>query len=212
MQLRSSGYPHLKINGRRGAKKRNAKKIVFVKNAGQTECVLGMFFLLFLAVMLCTQLQLHLYRASSAYLEDALAASNLASAVIDLEEYGISHAIQIAEPMEAYNRFCEAVKGNLQLDDEWININTGVISGKVTVENYTIFNVKDENVTIYQVAANGQVFEQQGSLGSVSAPNGILIESTSIYSEIAFPVKGLFGTMTEAHKGKLVDIVMNGEE
>ena len=186
-------------------------RIIWQKKQGQTEWVLGMFFLLFLVVMFSTQLQTELYRTSSAYLEDALAASNLASAVIDLEEYGISHAIQIEDPMEAYCRFREALETNLQLTEEWVNT-SGVISGRVEVETYLIFNVKDEEVTIYQVADNGVVWEQQGSLGSVWAPNGVLVESTGIYSEISFPVQGMFGMVTEARKGKLVDIVANGEE
>jgi hypothetical protein len=36
------------------------------------------------------QLQVALYRESAMYMEDALALSNLASAVIDIEEYGIT--------------------------------------------------------------------------------------------------------------------------
>jgi len=211
MRLQNRELLHPKINCIRSILREGVRRKLFHQNEGQTEWVLGMFFLLFLAVLLCTQLQLELYHTSSAYLEDALAASNLASAVIDLEEYGISHTIQIAEPEEAYRRFCEAVKSNLQLNEEWVN-DTGVISGKVTVKKYVVYNVKGQEVAVYQVDESGQVQEWQGSLGSVSAPNGILVETTSIYSEIVFPVKGLFGVETEAHKGKLVDIVRNGEE
>lgn len=182
------------------------------KRDGQAEWVLGMFFLLFLVVMLCTQLQLDMYQTSALYLDDALAASNLASAIIDLEEYGATYTICIADPLDAYRLFCDAVKSNLQLGDGWTNMDTGIIEGMVTVEDYIIYNVKGDFVTSYRVTGNGKVQKQQGRLGMVQAPNGVTIESTSVYSEIAFPVKGLFGHITEAHKGRLVDIVTNGEE
>ena len=50
-------------------------------------------------------------------------------------------------------------------------------------------------------------------LGSVKTPDGTLVESTSIYSRISFPVKGIFGVEIEAVKQKTVDIIrmMNQE-
>lgn len=51
--------------------------------SGQVSWVLGLFLILFLAILLYMQLQLAMYKASARYLEDALALSNLASAVID---------------------------------------------------------------------------------------------------------------------------------
>lgn len=184
------------------------RKISLHKEAGQVEWVLGCFFLLFLAIILCAELQMDAYRAAALYLEDALAASNLASAVIDLEEYGTTHAILVEDPIAAYECFCTAVKGNLQLNENWESENRTLISGSVNVVNYTIYNVKDQLVTVYEVNPGGGVQEWQGTLGSVTAPNGILIETTGIYSEITFSVDG-FGGVTTAHKGKLVDIVSN---
>ncbi len=52
--------------------------------SGQVSWVLGLFLILFLAILLYMQLQLAMYKASARYLEDALALSNLASAVIDI--------------------------------------------------------------------------------------------------------------------------------
>ena len=52
------------------------------------------------------------------------------------------------------------------------------------------------------------MYSGTGTLGSVRAPNGVMVESTGIYSEIVYRVKGFPGIETDAHKGKLVDIVM----
>ena len=65
----------------------------------QIHWVLSLFFCLFLGVFLCSFFQMESYKMSSAYLEDALAASNLASAVMDVREYGISGRIWIADAL-----------------------------------------------------------------------------------------------------------------
>ena len=176
---------------------------------GQLELVTGLFFILFLGLLLCGILQLDVFRASAAYLEDALAASNLASAVIDVEEYGISHSILIKDPDRAYAIYLSALQANLNLNEEWECPAKELIGGKVSVPDYTVYNVKEDKVKIYHYDENGQVFFSEGSLGSVYAPNGKLIESTSIYSEVTYPVKGIMGVEVQAHKSNLADIVAN---
>ena len=185
--------------------------LLWGKEPGQLQWVTGLFLCLFLGVFLLTQLQVESYRASALYLEDALAASNLASALIDLEEYGISHKILVEEPSKAYEKYCVAVKENLQLNEQWECGNKGLISGPVRVENYTVYNVTDNVVAIYSVDRNGEITAGQGMLGAVRSPDGIVIENTGIYSELSFPVKGVLGVNVTARKGKLVDIVAETE-
>lgn len=179
---------------------------------GQIEWILGLFMILFLGILLCAQLQVEAYRAASLYLEDALAASNLASAVIDLEEYGVSHRVQIADFEQAYRRYCEALQGNLQLNEQWEGVNADLISGQITVERYIVYNRSIEGIRVYERDNTGKISSWQGVPGTVRAPNGLLIENTSVYSEISFPVEGSFGVRVVAHKGKLVDIVSLEEE
>lgn len=186
-------------------------RIKMKKDNGKIEWVTGLFFLLFMAIILCAELQLQAYQFAGLYLEDALAASNLASAVIDIEEYGISHTVRIGNPTEAYARYRDAVMENLQLNDNWENPNSRLISGPVTIERYIVYNVENERVNIFDIAASGSVGTAQGALGTVKAPDGTLITATSVYSEIAFPVKGFLGVTAQAHKGKLADVVSSKE-
>lgn len=179
------------------------------KESGMIQWIMGLFLTLFLAIILSTQLQIKAFQASSLYMEDALAAASLACAVIDLQEYGVSHTLLIADPDDAYEKYCWALKGNLQLNEQWEGNNSNLLSGKVTVENFTIYNVQGNTVTIYYRDANGILHVSGEELGSCRAPNGILVVSTGIYSEISFPVKGILGMQARAHKGKLVDIVEN---
>lgn len=173
---------------------------------GQVNWVTGLFLLLFLGIFLCASLQIELFRSSAAYLEDALAASNLASAVIDVEEYGISRRLWIRDVEEAYARYLTAVRGNLGLNGAGECTNRSMISGPVRVVNYTVYNVSGNDVQVMQVDEAGAITEWQETLGAAAAPDGTLIESTGVYSEISYVIEGSFGVEAEAHKGKLVDI------
>lgn len=178
------------------------------KEQGQIELVSGMFFLLFLILFLAVQLQLLQFLTTSLYMEDALAASNLASAVIDAEKYGMTHEITIGSAEAAYGIYETALKDNLNLDDAWECSNKSAVGGKVEIRNYTVYNVSGQDVEICRFDREGkQVWTVSGGLGIVEAPNGVRIESTSIYSEIGFPVSGILGVRVDAQKGKLVDVV-----
>lgn len=174
------------------------------KENGQVNWVVGLFLVLFVAVLLLASIQAERFQAVSLYTEDALAASNLASALVDLEEYGISGRILIAEPEAAYRKYREALRENLNLNEEWIGTEGSVITGPVTVESYIVYNMDDEGVLAYRFGPEGKAQEEMH--GTVMAPNGIRIENTSVYSEISFVVDVIPGLAVQAHKGKLVDV------
>ena len=193
----------------------NLKKKRFLlqsTESGQVGWTAGLFFLFFLGILLCAFLQMEVFRSSSRYLEDALALSNLASALIDVEEYGVSHKLVISDPEQAYERYKEAVKGNLNLNDSWECPAVGMISGPVSIMDYRVYNVSGNDVLVTHFDENGLISSWQETLGSALAPNGVAVESTGVYSEIAYQVEGLFGVSVRAHKGKLVDVVENKEQ
>lgn len=182
--------------------------------SGQVSWVLGLFLILFLAILLCMQLQLAAYRASAQYLEDALALSDLASAVIDIREYGSTHKVLITDQEQAYVRYCAAVRENLGLDENYEAAGHKLISGRVEIQNYIIYNVTGTKVQVWERSGDGQTREWQGGLGEVRTPKGQIIETTGIYSEITYPVKGFLGVTVTAEKSKLADVVSEhmGEE
>lgn len=198
---------NFKNNGFLQQKIKRLKRSLGCRQAGRAEWVVGMFYLLFLMVVLCVQLETARHQAAGDYLEDALAASNLASAVIDYREYGRSHTVRIADFEEAYNRYLTAITGNLGLSSDGYPGQDGVIGGKVEIVNYTIYNVEGDMVVGWTKAEDGSGCAFAGSRSTMCAPNGQPIEHTSVYSEIAFEVRGLFGIQVQAHKGKLVDIL-----
>lgn len=184
-------------------------RINLSKSDAQAEWTLGLFAMLFAAVIMCAGIQTETYRATALYMEDALAASNLAAALIDVEEYGISNRIIIDNPAEKYEIYQAALKKNLGLNDEWESTSKALISGKVNIERFIIYNVTDEEVKVLETGEDGNIVESFAEPGEVKAPDGSDVEATGIYSEISFDVDGFFGISVRADKGKLVDVVVN---
>lgn len=183
------------------------------KDSGQVEWVMGIFSLIILGILFCTQLQLASWRESSRYLEDALAASNLAAALMDVEEYGRTHKVVIADAAEAYAIYCDALQGNLQLDANWQCGNKGLISGPVEIADFIVYNVSRDRVTASRVGRQGVVLEEwSGERGVLEAPDGTVVERTGIYSEIKFSIESFLGISVQAHKTNLADIWSSYEE
>lgn len=177
--------------------------------SGQIAWTMGLWLILFLGILLCACIQVEAYRSAAQYMEDALAASNLAAAVIDIEEYGISHEVRVADPAEAYSRYLEAMRINLGLDENWNCANRTVIGGPVQIESFIVYNVCGNEVEVCAFDGNGGMNSYRAGLGEVFAPTGEAVEFTGIYSQISCKVSGLFGMEVPARKGKLVDVVRN---
>ena len=143
--------------------------------SGQVSWVLGLFLILFLAILLYMQLQLAMYKASARYLEDALALSNLASAVIDIREYGSTHKVHITDQEQAYAGYCSAVRENLGLNENYEAVGHKLISGKVEIRNYIIYNVTGTKVQVWERNGDGRILEWEGTLGEVRTPGLSLI-------------------------------------
>lgn len=174
------------------------------KRKGEIGIVVPMFFITFMVIMIAYLLQLTGYGAIRTMTEDALAMSNLASAVIDIETYGKTHDILIADPEQSFETYQRALQANMKLDAQWTG--QGTQYGKVEILDYIVYNVSGSDVEIFRFGQSPENRFVAGGLGSVEAPNGQRIEKTGIYSRVTFPVNGLFGIVTTAVKDKLVDV------
>lgn len=181
------------------------------KKKAETEAVIGMYLLLMLAVLLCALIQTEVLRISSAWAEDALTASNLASAVIDIEEYGRTRTIVIRSPEEAYARYRDALRCNMNLNEMWESENKYLAGGPVEVQEYIVYNVRKEDVEIISFGPEGSREQTvPGGVGKIQTPDGTVVETTAVYSKIAYPVSGILGLQVMAVKQETVDIISNG--
>lgn len=178
------------------------------KRSGEIATIFSLFAALFLCAVIAYELQIQQYDAIKTSTEDALAASNLASAVIDIQEFGSTHNIIVGDPARAFQIYKDALKVNMGLDESMQSENAA-ITGNVQILQYIVYNVSGTDIDVYCYGENPYTTSYPNGLGTVTAPNGKIIESTSVYSKITFPVKGYFGITTTAVKDKLVDIMIN---
>lgn len=194
-------------------KKKKCQLPKISKEKGQIDIVVGMFCTILVLVVVLFGFRTTEYVITSAYVEDALAASNLASGIVDLEEYGKTHIIKIKDPESAFLVYREALCHNLKLDEYLNTTNREIIAGKVEILDYRIFNVIGETVFVYQLDESGRVIEVcQEKTGEMLTPDGILVENTTIYSRISFEVRGFGEQNIRAIKEKSIDIVRCEDE
>lgn len=174
---------------------------------GQVGWVTGFWFLILLMVVLYACFQLEIYRYTSRHLEDALTASVLAAAVIDVETYGRTHEVRIDSPELAYERFQKALRSNLNLrEDLEPNQNPG-LTGGVQILNFSVINVREGKTQVYCYQNGEHFYHLYETQGNYIAPNQIPVESTAVYGEIICGSFGLFGVELPIQKKRLVDIV-----
>lgn len=183
-----------------------------IKKSGQIGIAVGLFAVFIVVLVMFVGLKISQFMITGAYVEDALAASNLASALIDVEEYGKSQNIRIADPQAAYEIYKEALSINLQLDETGRSFQRELLEGPVSVKSYIIYNVQGDLVEMRAFTDTGilqeAVYEQ---VGKVYTPDGVMVETTTIYSRVSFTVKGL-SQQIQAEKEKSVDIKRNENE
>ena len=168
-----------------------------------------MFFLIMALLVAVYQLRLVTYMVAGSYVEDALAASNLASALIDIEEYGKTHKIVIRDPYTAFTLYRDALDRNLDLDIYGYSLKEDLIKGKPELEAYTVYNVEEDRILVWEFNGSGELTGQwEGGMGTVYTPDGIPVEHTTIYSRVAFQVEGFRrDSRIDAVKQKSVDIM-----
>lgn len=176
------------------------------------DIVVGMYFVLIVFVMILFGFKVTQMMVVSSRVEDALAASNLASALIDLEEYGKSHRVIIREPENAFVVFREALCQNLQLDEE-LNASGSDLIDAFKISEYRVYNVYDDAVEVYIINEKGVLQEQySGRIGEIVTPDGVTVNSTTIYSKVSFETDGIAGFNIQAGKEKSIDIVRCEDE
>lgn len=194
-------------------KKKKCQRPRIKKEEGQIDIVVGMFCIILILVVVLFGFRTMEYVITSAYVEDALAASNLASGIVDLEEYGKTHVVIIKDPQSAFLLYREALCHNLKLDEFLNTTNREIIAGKVCILDYRVFNVVGDVVYIYRMDESGQIQEiQEGALGEIQTPEGVLVETTTVYSKISFEVRGFGEQNLKATKEKSIDIVRCEDE
>lgn len=178
-----------------------------MKSQGSVDVVAGMMFLLIIVLSAIFGFRTIQYMVISAEVEDALTVSNLASAIIDIEEYGKSHNIHIRDSERAFSMYYDALCSNLKLDTQLNTTNKDLLVGRVEIKEYILYNRRNGEIETIVMNQEGKIIScSLGQVGSVYTPNQVCIENTSVYSRIGFYVEGFAGKKIYGEKEKCIDI------
>lgn len=193
--------------------KKNVCQLLRIKSSGKIELFMGLLAVFLVTLVLFVCLKVSYFMIAGAYVEDALAASNLASALVDIEEYGKSYTLRIKNPQSAYEIYKEALAVNLALDENEISSQTELLKGQIKILSYMVYNVEGNRVNIFSLSESETMqLLAFGEVGAIHTPDGILVETTTVYSKISFGVKGLGKQYIYAEKEKSVDVKRNQEK
>lgn len=181
-------------------------------SAGQVDFVLGMFLLLLVVLLVGYAGRVSAIQATGDFTEDALAGALLSAAIVDVEEYGKSGVIRIADAGRAYGLFADSLRFNLQLEEGNYSTKEELLYGRVSVLSFEIYNVRNDEVECVRVEDGKEIYrELVGKCGEARTPDGTIVENTTLYGKIGFFVKGMFSDSIYATKEKSIDIVRNEE-
>ena len=180
------------------------------KKKGFIEVATGFAAFFIVSVLVLTTFTIRRLDATKIQVEDSLVTSNLAAAIIDVNEYGTTNNIIIADYKKAYNQFCDALKNNLNLDDGFKPRNNNFFKSKIDVVEFVIYNVKGNSIEEVKIGdKNIQKKMYENNVGKLTTPDGAVISSTTIYSKIGFTIGGLSDDLYYKTKEISVDIVSN---
>lgn len=130
------------------------KKINMKKDQGFIQYVFCIMLFAICSLVMLYSLRLRIVQEQKQYIEDAITNSALASAVININEYGTygyvrsgSNNVWDEEEEKLLNKFKDNLKINLNLDDGMNPTKSnGIISSQVKIVNYWIYDKELANV------------------------------------------------------------------
>lgn len=178
------------------------------KKKGSIEMFISSMIFIMIALVVVMMMRLKVIKLTKSYIEDGLVASNLASATIDLNEYGTTNKIVNNDFQKSFNDYCVALKDNLNLDNNFTPKKKTLINSEVDIVNFTIYNVVDSDIEMIRRESNGSITRQSypNKVGIMKAPNGATINTTMVYSKIGFELKGYMNDTHYVYKESSVDI------
>lgn len=176
------------------------KRIFKKKEKGVANMLICLAFFMIVVICIMFSLKYRNIKMARDKMDDGITASSLAALIIDMDTYTATSEYMI-HPEKAYSAFMENLKLNLKLNDNMEALNP-VYYTKIDIGDFIIYNVNKNDVTVITYV-NGipSSYTYQNGLGSVTAKNGEIITSSSLYVRLELDLKGFMGS-----REKYVDI------
>lgn len=143
-------------------------------------------------------------------LRDGLDGACLAAALIDRNEYASTQQILIDDYYKVRSIFCETLKNNVGLNDEYEAKQESAIYDVINIEAFYVYNIKDGYLYTYTGKGEGDYdLKIDTFTGNEKTPDGTVIQSGTIYADIGVNISSYFGVSNYVHIESSVDVVKN---
>lgn len=140
-------------------------------------------------------------------IRDGLDGACLAAALIDRDEYAAGNGIVIDNYYRIREIFCETLKKNIGLNDEYHPLQDAIYDD-VTVSAFNVYSIAGGMLYTYEGSGEGEYqLKKSRYNGDEQTPDGILIQSGTIYAEIGMRITSYFGISSDVHLGTSVDVI-----
>ena len=166
--------------------------LISKKEKGLSGIVTCLFMFVIVTILLSFTLEYRIISLTKAELEDGLTVSGLAALIVDAKEYSTTGSV-ILDEEKSFKAFIDNLIINLDLREDFSARNP-VYYHSVSIEQFVVYNVKGNDVTIIRYNEKNKLSEEQhsGMLGQVKAENGTIVEKSSIYIKLGIRLKSTF--------------------
>lgn len=138
---------------------------------------------------------------------DGLDGACLAAALIDTDIYDKTKEIVIDDFYKVRNIFCDTLKNNLRLNDNYEPL-TETVYDKIIIEKFNVYSIKDGMLYVYEGQGDGEYhLEINSYAGNETTPDGTLIQSGTIYADIGMNIQSYFGVSQHVNVTSSVDVI-----
>ena len=163
--------------------------------------------ILLIWVVICWGILIEIMRAGyvSRYLEDSMTQANLAAMLIEPYDYGFAGVLVFHDLDNVKSNFAEVLEKAFGGDEERKALG---ITGDVEIVDFRVYEVTPSmKAEFYYDNDMVTGYKWYDETAVVLAPDGTIIQNSSIYAKIAVPVKFLFGIEITVMKEHCVDVV-----
>lgn len=175
------------------------------KDLGAVQKLFSMIICLWITVCLSVLMQVMKAGYVDWYLQDVLMQANLAALLIDPYHYGTTGELVFEDVRKTKEIFEQVLRQGI--GDETDREGLGITQEAELMELRVYEVLKDRTTERIYHASGGWTQKGYESGALVTAPDGTVIENTSIYAKIAVPVRFIFGVEVTAVKEHCVDVV-----
>ncbi len=180
------------------------------KDKGSIHKVLALLVLIWIVLGWCVLLTLMKAGYVGQYIEDCLMQADLAAILADPYHYGSTGELVFEDIGATVSLFEDVLMDSLGNTDTRERLGIGEA---VLVQEFRAYEVTEVGITEFVYDSQRQISSQQYDKGAtVKAPDGTVIEESSLYARIEVPVAFMFGIERKAVKEHCVDIKSEVED